>query len=371
MVTAHQLGLLWTSLLIAPLTVAKAQPFEEPGRDKLSEATSIELVDSAALNHLNRAGEYLANQQWDNAVGTLRKVGEQYGDGLVKVEDRSVHGQNQLTVGRYVSIRHYCQLRLAALPPDALRLYREQVDDTARAALEAASRSRDRRALRQVLADFFCSSVGDDALLLLGDLSLEAGDYAAAREAWERMTPVKFQGNFETVPRPVFEKVRQAPGPYASDVTLLDEWYRTRRIAADPAKDNYVLSADKPLPADAERRLSRIWAWHGLIATLKYPDAQVELADVDARLVLASIMEGSADRAGARAGEFCQTPRPGPGLAGRQARASGDRADWTIARKRSLAPRRNGGRLADVRRRSRPQRHPGRRNRRAGQALED
>src|SRR5947207_6237292 len=116
-------------LLIAPAIQARAQRLEETSRGHLSEATSIELVDSAALNHLSRVNEYLANRQWENAVGTLRRVGEQYGDGLVKVEDHSIHGANRLSAGWYISIRQYCQMRIAALPPEALRLYREQVDD--------------------------------------------------------------------------------------------------------------------------------------------------------------------------------------------------------------------------------------------------
>ena len=63
-----------------------------------------------------------------NAVGTLRRVMEEYGDGLVRLDDASGR-KTSLTTGRYVSIRQYCQLRLSALPPEALALYRGQVDD--------------------------------------------------------------------------------------------------------------------------------------------------------------------------------------------------------------------------------------------------
>ncbi len=312
MATARQLGLIWVGLALAPLAAARAQPFEESGRGNLSEATSIEVVDSAALNHLTRVNEYLANQQWENAVATLRKVGEQYGDGLVKVEDRSVHGRNRLTAARYVSIRHYCQMRLAALPPEALRLYREQVDDAARAAFEAASRTRDRRALRQLISEFFCSSIGDDALLLLGDLSLESGDYAAARDAWERITPIEARGNFVRVPKALFEKVRKAPGPFAADLPLLEKWYRAKD---SPVAPTYDLTTEE-LPADVERRLARFWSWHGLIDALKYPDAQIELADVDARLLLASIMEGSTERAHRELKHFAELHPKAEGLLG-------------------------------------------------------
>jgi hypothetical protein len=298
MATVRQLGLI-PGLVLALSFVAPAQ-LEEAGRGDLSEATSIEVVDSAALNHLNRVNEYLANQQWANAVGTLRKVGEQYGDGLVKVEDRSVHGQNRLTAARYVSIRHHCQTRLAALPPEALRLYRDQVDAPARAAFEAASRSRDRRALRQLTSEFFCSSPGDDALLLLGDLSLESGDYAAARDAWQRITPIEAAGNFARIPKALFEKARKTPGPFSVELPLLEKWYRA---TDSPVAPTYDLTTET-LPADDERRLARFWSWQGLIDALKYPDSTIELADVDARLVLASIMEGSADRAARELKQF-------------------------------------------------------------------
>ena len=35
----------------------------------------------------------------------------------------------------------------------------------------------------------FCSSWGDDALLAIGELALERGDYDGARRAWEQISP--------------------------------------------------------------------------------------------------------------------------------------------------------------------------------------
>jgi outer membrane protein assembly factor BamB len=318
MATARRIGLIWAALALAPLAAGQAQS-DDPDGGKLAEATSIELVDSAALNHLTRVNEYLAGQQWENAVAALRKVGEQYGDGLVKVQDHSVHARAGLTAGWHVSIRHLCQVRLAALPPQALRIYRQQVDDAAGSAFESAARARDRRALQRLLREFFCSSVGDDALLLLGDLSLEAGDYAAARDAWSRITPIEASGNFHEILRPLFEKARQAPGPYAADVPLLEAWYRLEDKPISPERPEthrYRLLADKPVPADVERRLARFWLWHGAVNVLKFPDSGIPLADVDARLVLASILEGAADRAAREVKRFAELHPAAEGVLG-------------------------------------------------------
>src|SRR5262249_2222161 len=79
-----------------------------------------------------------------------------------------------------------CHLRLAALPPAALRIYRDRVDGRAKKWLEQAVASRDARLLRRLVDEVFCSRFTDQALDLLGDLAFERGEFEEA-ERWWRM----------------------------------------------------------------------------------------------------------------------------------------------------------------------------------------
>jgi outer membrane protein assembly factor BamB len=325
---------------LGALAASASAQFEER-RGDLSEAVSLELADSAALGHLKRISEYLNDKQWENAVGTLRRVMEEYGDGLVRLDhlaDRKIG----LTTGRYVSIRQYCQLRLSALPPEALALYRGQVDDLARRLFEKAAKSRDRRGLQDVIDNFFCSSVGDDALLRLGDLALEEGDYAAARDHWSRVTPVEAPGNFDVIRKDLFERVRKSAGLSAEEASLLDELYELKPPIGKKDVPDYALKNTRPLARDAERRLARLWTWHGLVNELKYPDMRLETgdeADVDARLVLASIMSGDEEQAQQELSRFAHLHPDAQGmLAGRRVHLSSaltsllrESRDWPLS----------------------------------------
>jgi len=87
----------------------------------------------------------------------------------------------------YVGLWEYCQRVLAQLPAEMLQQYRQQTDATAAQWYRQAIANRDSRKLQQLLDQMFCSSWGDDALLALGELALERGDYQSARTAWQRI----------------------------------------------------------------------------------------------------------------------------------------------------------------------------------------
>ncbi len=190
------------------------------------ESVQLDTADTAAMAQLQRFEAYLDDEQWDEAIETLRGAMEESGGKLVKVADR-----------RYVSLRQYAHLQLAAMPGEALQLYRRRVDPVAKTWYEQAIAGRDRKLLDQIVREAFVSSWGDDALLALGEMALESGDFASARWYWERILPV-------------------------------------------------TIAADSPR------------TWPG------YPDTTLELAAVRARLVLTSILEGAADRAGDELAQF-------------------------------------------------------------------
>ena len=214
------------SLALAACGVAQAQPggFAPNRHFELSDTVQLDRADNAVRANLERARAYLAARRWSEAVETYRQVMENSAGALMGVTPR-----------RFISVRDYCQLQLAAAPPEALELYRRRVDPLARQWYEAGVAAHDRLPLQNVVEQAFVSRWGDRALLALGEMALESGDYAAARWFWERIIPV-------------------AP--------------------------------------------SAVGAW------LAYPDSQLDLAAVRARLVLVSILEGSTARARADLAEF-------------------------------------------------------------------
>jgi len=213
------------SLLVLMLAASPAlAQFAE--RTSALPPADVDQLDSAGAAHLESARRFLTEEQWEEAVESIRRVQEADGSKLVKVEmARPLPGFE-----RFVPAGEYCQWRLAALAkeaPLALAHYRRLVDSLAEQWYREGTANRDERLLTRVVEQTFASRWGDDALLRLGDLALERGQPAVARAAWRRIKP---------------------------------------ELA-------------------------------GISPTEAYPDSDLAAADVRARLILASIMEGSLQRA--------------------------------------------------------------------------
>ena len=122
--------------------------------------------------------------------------------------------------------------------------------------------------LKRIVDEFFVSSAGDQALLRLGSYALERGDYRHAREYWERISSrLRFPG--------LARKDRSASegrplGWVLRGVDLDSQW-------------------DSLAPLLKRDFVARSW--------LAYPDTDLALADVRARLVMTSILEGDVQRA--------------------------------------------------------------------------
>src|SRR5205823_3972017 len=85
---------------------------------------------------------------------------------------------------RCVQARWLCHQRIAKLPPKMLHLYRGRVDAQAKKWLQQGIDQHDTAALRRIITEHFCSSVTDRALLVLGDLAFERGDFDEALHWW-------------------------------------------------------------------------------------------------------------------------------------------------------------------------------------------
>lgn len=138
---------------------------------------------------LRNAASHVRDKQWAEAIEIYQRVVQQYGDKVARLprEDEAdeVSGESAL----YVDLRQFCQRRLAALPPEARAIYRERVDPQAERWYRQGVELRDRGLLRRVVEQAFCSSWGDDALEMLGDLAFEDGRFEEALATFRRVVP--------------------------------------------------------------------------------------------------------------------------------------------------------------------------------------
>jgi hypothetical protein len=247
---------------------------------ELSDSVNLDEADSAVRAHLERIKAYVADRQWDEAVETLRQVMENHGAKLIP-----------LTRSRYVNLTDYCQIQIAALPAEGLALYRERVDPLAQKWYDEGVTKRNSGRLAEVVDKAFCSSWGDDALLALGELELEQAHYGAARRHWERLIEVPPA----RISAERFEAARQAPGLDPGEAALLDNWYTSD---PDATIKIHELRTDEILPDEVSGALVRLWKRRVFPLTrLAYPGTSIPLADIRARLILVSILEGSLSRA--------------------------------------------------------------------------
>ena len=273
-----------------------AQQFRIPQRVEFSEAVQLPEADNPTRSRLDTIERFLEAQQWDEAIEALDRLMDVAGEQLVPLADPE---QPQDGFVRYIPLRVYGQLRLAALhgtAEEALAMYRSRLDGPARAALQEALDSQQVARLRAVVDEYVLSSVGDRALFHLGEFELNRGNFGRARQAWQQLHP------------------RSLPGPEHRNTVSEGRM--------SPGSDGEASAADV-----------------GRVRTAGpiYPDTRVDLADINARLVLVSLLEGSAERAeeeleqfarwhGDRAGTLAGQTGPYRELLGRMLEES---RDWS------------------------------------------
>jgi outer membrane protein assembly factor BamB/tetratricopeptide (TPR) repeat protein len=144
---------------------------------------------------LRNADLHAKGGQYGEAIDIYEKVIRQFGDKVVSVpfpepaRPGEAGGITSADSILYVDARHDCQRRIASLPPEGRALYRARVDAQAERWFKQGAADRDRAPLRRVIEMTFCSSWGDDALELLGDLSFQDGQFAEALAAYRQIVP--------------------------------------------------------------------------------------------------------------------------------------------------------------------------------------
>jgi len=145
--------------------------------EEVREAVSVD-ASTAARRQLESAERFLAARQWGSALETLQDVEDRFGETLVRVAP-----------GRYVTARYAAQAIRCRMPAEGLQAYRRSVDSEAVRWLRQARKFRDPTPLDRIVKSAFASSVGDDALWLLGQWAWEAGQFDLARRYWKRLLP--------------------------------------------------------------------------------------------------------------------------------------------------------------------------------------
>jgi outer membrane protein assembly factor BamB/tetratricopeptide (TPR) repeat protein len=274
--------------------VARAQ--FSSGPVELSGSVSLDEVDSSVRTSLERVNAYVADGQWDEAIESLRRLMEGGGKMIA------------ISPNRYVNLADYCQVQLAGLPAEGLALYRERVDATAQAILDEALAERDAQRLAQLVDSMFASTAGDNALFALGEIELERGHYSAARSAWESLIELPPS----RVPARFYEAARKQEALAPEMAVLLDKWYLLNDLGKEPC---YELLGRGVMPDTDSRQIIDFWKNARLPQSrLAYPATDLPLAEIRARLILTSIMEGSLARAREELEAFAQQH---PGAQGR------------------------------------------------------
>ncbi len=255
-------------------------------------AAQVEQAGNDVLAGLEHTREFVKDGQWADAVETLSRIMENHRSELIEAPVSAP--AKALGFAKFTTVGEHCQRELAAWharAPEALATYRRRVDPLARQWYEQAIAAANEVQLQRIVDELFLSSSGDQALLQLGELALERGNYLLARSAWERLS------RSLRVPPAVANAIGCAPGCSwwtALRGRPLDEVWPT--IVEGLAQD----AADLP--------------W------LAYPDSEIPCAAVRARLIVLALLEGDHDRA---ALEFELLRRLHPGVEGTLAGRSG------------------------------------------------
>ena len=261
--------LFWLLVLQACLGTFVAFAQEQPSeRTTLAPPpASIALLENSARVQIDRAESLLKNGSAEEALEAFRRVIDQHGDRLL--EWPVSEGEVPSSFTRYGLVRERAWMRLATLhhvSPELLASFRRQIDAQARRWFER-SQPYDEALDRRIVEELFLSSFGDNALLRLGDFALERGDYNVARRYWERIAPgLRFVPNRHDQLKNAANRPLWLPF-IGSDVAQV--WPQVAPLfSADSAPTELV-----------------------------YPDTDLMVATIRARLATASIMERNFERA--------------------------------------------------------------------------
>jgi outer membrane protein assembly factor BamB len=161
-------------LVMLLVSSAAGQPAPAPAPDP----AALRGESAQTRKRLAEAEQKLLSGKAADAADDLQRILDEVPDDLVALD-----------ANRHRTARWVAHGLLAKLPPDALKAYQDRTDQPAKRLLEQAARDRDPRPLWALLDRYFASRPADDALLLLGELLFERGEFRAAETQWRRLLP--------------------------------------------------------------------------------------------------------------------------------------------------------------------------------------
>lgn len=240
-------------------------------RGDLSPA-QVETIDAASRAHFDRAEQFLAQKQWDEAVQAFRRGLEGESQRVEALPNSFLGDDAQFTT--FVPARYAAQFRLLNWKhraPAVWERYRRLIEAVANQWLSEGKAQRDPALLRRVVDQAYSSSATEEALRLLGEMAISHGQFHAARSYFEQLHPAL------TTTAEAAKELKVPAG--------VSWWYVFRRQSLDELWPRFEpwLRGGSTTDAPPER--------------LAIVDPQAPLADAWARLVVVSILEGASDRA--------------------------------------------------------------------------
>lgn len=153
--------------------------FAAPVRGEDKQAIVFSGESRAATLRLAEARKRLDDHKWSEAVEELQTILNSADNDLVAIAPN-----------HSVRASRLCQIQLASLPADALRVYRQRHENQAQKKLQQAQAERDVLQLRKIVEDAFCTRAAEKAIDLLGDLAFERGRFEEAEEWWRVLAPL-------------------------------------------------------------------------------------------------------------------------------------------------------------------------------------
>ena len=136
---------------------------------------------------LINAANLAEDRQWSEAINIYQRVIDQYGDKVVMLPKDAAGADASGDFALYVDQRRFCHAAIAHLPPEATKIYRNRIDAMAQRWFQQGASQRDFGLLRRVVDQAFCSSWGDDAVELLGDLAFQEGRFGESLAMYRRL----------------------------------------------------------------------------------------------------------------------------------------------------------------------------------------
>ncbi len=186
------------AMALAIALVGSPAAAQAPGRQKMPKVRSA--AGSARRQPVPLVALDEQYAEWLAAADTLRDEGS-YAEAVRAYQALIVKGGRAVIAGgaagesaddsgdlrrRFLSIPRVAANRIGALGPEGIAAYRSQFDAPARQLLDQGRRELDRKSLGRVAAHYFHTTCGDEAVVFLGRMQFDRGQYARAARSFQR-----------------------------------------------------------------------------------------------------------------------------------------------------------------------------------------